>query len=173
MRNLEAKFRLKDLARSHASAESLGYTFRAALVQHDTFFAVPHGRLKLRVEPEGGAALIHYGREPRGPLQLSRYEIVPVAEPDRLRAILSAALGVLAEVHKHRSLLMRDNVRLHLDRVAGLGEFGEIEAVIADGEDPEASRGAVDELLAALAVAPADLIDVSYFELMQARAPDP
>ncbi len=44
--------------------------------------------------------------------------------------------------------------------------LGEIEAVIADGDDPERSRGAVDEILAALGVAPPDLIDVSYFELL-------
>ena len=61
---------------------------------------------------------------------------------------------------------MRDNVRLHLDQVARLGDFGEVEAVIADGDDPEHSRGAVDEILAALGVAPSDLIDVSYFEML-------
>jgi adenylate cyclase class IV len=65
-----------------------------------------------------------------------------------------------------RILLMRDNVRLHLDRVASLGDFGEIEAVIADGEDPERSRTAVDETLSALGIAQADLIYISYFEML-------
>ena len=37
--------------------------------------------------------------------------------------------------------------------VTRLGEFGEVEAVIAAGDDPEHSRGAVDEILAALGVA--------------------
>ena len=41
--------------------------------------------------------------------------------------------------------MMRDNVRLHLDTVANLGEFGEIEAVIAEGDSPEQSRAAVIE----------------------------
>ena len=79
--------------------------------------------------------------------------------------MLEAALGMIAEVRKGRILLMRANVRLHLDRVEGLGDFGEIEAVIADGDDPERSRAAVDETLAALGIARGDLIDVSYFEL--------
>ncbi len=67
--------------------------------------------------------------------------------------------------------MMRDNVRLHLDRVAKLGQFGEIEAVIADGDDPERSRVAVDEILAALGVEQPDLIDVSYFEMLADGTP--
>jgi predicted adenylyl cyclase CyaB len=168
MRNLEAKFRLGDLRIARRCAEELGYTFRGVLIQRDTFFNVAHGKLKLRDE-HGGAALIQYGREERDSLQLSRYQIVPVGDPERMRAILAAALGVLAEVRKERALLMRGHVRLHLDCVDGLGEFGEIEAVIAEGDDPERSRAAVDELLAALGVARADLIGVSYFELARRR----
>lgn len=38
--------------------------------------------------------------------------------------------------------------------------------VIADGDDPERSRDAVNEILATLGVAQADLIDASYFELL-------
>ena len=171
MRNLEAKFRLADHARARASAEAIGYTERAMLRQRDTFFLVARGKLKLReIADEAGGVLIYYGREERGDLQLSRYEIAPVADPATIRAMLGAALGILAEVRKERVLLMRANVRLHLDRVADLGDYGEIEAVIADGDDPEGSRAAVDELLAALGVARSDLIAVSYFEMIAARA---
>ena len=81
---------------------------------------------------------------------LSNYEIVKVADPPRTLRILATALGPIAVVEKVRTLMMRDNVRLHLDQVARLGDYGEIEAVIADGDDPERSRGAVNEILAAL-----------------------
>ena len=57
-----------------------------------------------------------------GEVQLSRYEIVPVPDPAAMRTMLAAALGTLAEVRKERTLLMRANVRLHLDRVAELGD---------------------------------------------------
>lgn len=168
MRNLEAKFRLTDLAAAEARAATLGYTRRAILRQRDTFFRVAAGKLKLREEGDG-AALIFYRRDDSGALKLSNYEIVPVAEPAQMAAILTEALGVLAVVEKQRLLMMLDHVRLHLDRVAALGEFGEIEAVIADGDDPERSRAAVDRLLSALQVGPGDLIDVSYFELLARR----
>ena len=164
MRNLEAKFRLTDLGTARELAMAIGYTPRSVLRQRDTFFRVANGKLKLRVE-DIRAMLIHYGRKETNSLQLSTFEIVTIPDAEKTRTMLADALGVIAEVRKERILLMRANVRLHLDRVEGLGEFGEIEAIIADGDDPEASRAAVDETLAALQIGREDLIDVPYFEL--------
>jgi adenylate cyclase len=165
MRNLEAKFRLADLEAARAAALALGYVAVASLTQRDTFFPVAQGKLKLREQPPD-AWLIHYARGGDGALMLSRYEMVPVAEATRTREILARALGILAEVRKHRTLLMRRNVRFHLDRVEGLGTFGEIEAVLGQRADAGAARAEVDELLRALGVGARALIDVSYFELM-------
>jgi predicted adenylyl cyclase CyaB len=165
MRNLEAKFRLADLDAARASALALGYAVAARFTQRDTFFAVAHGKLKLREQPPD-AWLIHYQRGADGALMLSRYEIVPVAEAPRTREMLADALGVVAEVRKHRTLLVRRNVRFHLDRVEGLGGFGEIEAVLNEGQSVEAARADVDELLGALGIRADELIGLSYFELM-------
>ena len=62
--------------------------------------------------------------------------------------------------------MMRDHIRLHLDRVEGLGEFGEIEAVLGEQGDAEASRPAVDELLRTFGVNGDNLIAESYFEML-------
>jgi predicted adenylyl cyclase CyaB len=165
MKNLEAKFRLSNHAEAEERARAIGYTRRAVLNQRDTFFRVANGKLKLR-EENGSAVLIFYHRGESGPLMLSNYEIAKVADPPRTLRILATALGPIAVVEKVRTLMMRDNVRLHLDQVERLGEFGEIEAVIADCDDPERSRSAVNEILGALKVEKADLIDVSYFEMI-------
>jgi adenylate cyclase class IV len=171
MRNLEAKFPLGDLDAARAAALALGYTASASFVQRDTFFVIAHGKLKLREQPPE-AWLIHYERDRQSGLMLSRYDIVPVADPTRTRAMLARALGVLAEVHKHRTLLTRRNVRFHLDRVETLGGFGEIEAVLGEGSEraagdsPGSARAAVAQLLEALGVGARELIEVSYFELM-------
>lgn len=149
---------------------AIGYSPRSVLRQRDTFFRVANGKLKLR-EEDIRAMLIHYGRKETDSLQLSNYEIVPIPDAENTRAMLAEALGVIAEVRKDRILLVRANVRLHLDRVEGLGDFGEIEAVIAAGDDPEASRAAVDETLAALQIGRNDLIDISYFEIAAQAAP--
>jgi adenylate cyclase class 2 len=169
MQNLEAKFKLDDLGRARKQAEAIKYQFKATLVQRDTFFRVAKGKLKLR-EEESGAWLICYGREDSQQLKLSSYEIVPIPEPEKTRAMMTQALGTIATVMKTRILMMRDHIRLHLDRVDGLGEFGEIEAVLGEGGDPEASRPAVDELLRALEVNRANLIAESYFEML--RSPE-
>jgi predicted adenylyl cyclase CyaB len=174
LRNLEAKFALGDLDAARVAAVELGYTARASLLQRDTFFAVAHGKLKLREQPPE-AWLIQYERDRESGLMLSRYEIVSVADQARTRDILARALGVIAEVHKHRTLLIRRNVRLHLDRVETLGGFGEIEAILDEGSEADAGEGAVraraavDELLEALGVGAGELIEVSYFELLARR----
>src|SRR5208282_20404 len=162
----EAKFRLANRERTLQQALAIGFRKRAELSQRDTFFVTASGKLKLR-EEAGGAQLIFYQRRDIEALQLSDYEIVPVAEPLRMRSIMASAFGVLAEVVKRRVLLMRDNVRLHLDSVEGLGDFGEIEAVLVEGENEAANRDRVARLLVDLGIGGADLIDVSYFELMQ------
>ena len=168
MRNLEAKFSIEDAPLARARAEEIGFSMRGTLGQRDTFFVVANGKLKLREEADG-AALIHYSRAHEGTLEVSNYEIVPVADPDALHAMLTKALGIVAEVHKVRTLLIRRNVRLHLDRVEGLGSFGEIEAVVGEDETPEIYRIEVDEILTVLEVTPAKLISESYFEMMARR----
>jgi len=166
VKNLEAKFPLVDLLEARKRAEGIGYVERARLTQRDTFFRVAHGKLKLR-EEDDRAMLIHYAREEQSAaLQLSTYHIVPIVDPEPTRRMLEASLGTIAVVRKERILLTRDNVRFHLDRVHGLGDFGEIEAVIAENADPEDSRAAVDQLLSTLSIGRSDLIEVSYFELI-------
>ena len=165
MRNLEAKFRLPDHRIARARAESIGFVFRAAFEQRDVFFVARAGKLKLR-EEEGRACLIHYRRSPHDGLDLSDYEIVEVTDGAKAYAMLATAMGVVGEVRKRRTLLARRNVRLHLDRVEGLGDFGEIEAVLGEGDSAADFHADVREILAALDVGPGDLIDRSYFEMI-------
>jgi predicted adenylyl cyclase CyaB len=164
MRNVEAKFRLRDRDRMRERALALGFVEKATFAQRDTFFRVASGKLKLR-EEQTGACLIYYRRDGSAGSQLSDYEIIPVAEPERVRMILCEGLGILAEVRKDRTLLLLGNIRLHLDRVEGLGEFGEFEAVVSDTDAVESMRHRVTRLLADLGVARDDLVEASYFEL--------
>ncbi len=167
--NLEAEFRLRDFVAAEAAAAALGYVDQGTLIQRDTFFVVPNGKLKLREETGIGARLIGYSRREVDGLLLSDYRLVPVTDAAGTRAVLSEALGLLAEVRKRRRLWLHGSVRLHLDRVEGLGDFGEIEAVVGTGESAEVWRAFVDRTLAALGIGAADLIEGSYFELAAAR----
>ena len=64
-RNVELKATDPDPERSLATVRDLGAEERGTLVQRDTYFRVADGRLKLREETPGGAALIQYARADR------------------------------------------------------------------------------------------------------------
>jgi homotetrameric cytidine deaminase len=133
--NVELKAVDPDPERSLAVCLRLGAEDRGVLRQRDTYFRARAGRLKVREEEPGGATLVQYDRQDGAHARQSRYRLVPVAEPGELKAALDAALGTLVVVDKERHLLLWESVRIHLDRVSGLGEFVELEDVGADGPE--------------------------------------
>jgi adenylate cyclase class 2 len=100
--------------------------------QKDTYFQVQHGRLKLR---EGNIenSLIHYIRHNVAGAKQSDVILYEHAPAPRLKDALTAALGIKVVVDKRRRIYFVGNVKLHFDRVAGLGTFVEVEAIDADG----------------------------------------
>lgn len=130
-RNLEIKIKVTSLApyRRHLAArESCERT--AMLRQADHYFHVRRGYLKLRVVPGGTSELIFYERPRRRGTRESRYTTWRVDEPGAALRLLAAALGVEAIVRKTREVFLVDGARIHLDRVAGLGTFVEIEVLM-------------------------------------------
>jgi homotetrameric cytidine deaminase len=171
-RNVELKARDRDPARSLERALALGADDRGELVQRDTYFATPRGRLKLREQEPGGAELIAYERSDRADARESRYRLAPVADGAALREALDAALGTTVVVAKRRRLLLWEGVRIHLDEVAGLGAFVELEGVAAPGSDLTAEGERVARLRAELGIADADLEATGYADLLAATTAD-
>jgi homotetrameric cytidine deaminase len=174
-RNVELKAHDADPGKTLERALAAGADDRGLLRQRDTYFAVPHGRLKLREEEPGGATLISYQRPDAAADKVSEYRLVPVVDADALRAALGEANGVLAVVDKRRRLLLWDGVRIHLDSVNGLGTFIELEAVAGPGSDLERERTQVARLRELLEIRDDDLREGSYADaVIAARAePDP
>ena len=165
---IEFKARCADLARArdvltaeHASGPDVDR-------QIDTYFRVPHGRLKLR-EGTVEHALIHYHRPDTADPKRSDVTLVPTgSDASALKMALTAALGVLVVVDKTREIYFVDNVKVHLDRVVGLGTFVEVEAIADDThQTEEVLRAQCERMLAALGVREADLIAVSYSDLLR------
>jgi adenylate cyclase class IV len=130
-RNLEIKVKVASLAPYRQRlARVEGCARGAVLRQADHYFHVPRGYLKLRVVRGGVSELIFYQRPKRRGTRESRYLKWPVAEPDTALGLLTAALGVETVVRKTREVFLVDGARIHLDRVAGLGTFIEIEVLI-------------------------------------------
>jgi homotetrameric cytidine deaminase len=168
-RNVELKAIDPDPGRTLERALAAGAQDRGVLVQRDTYFAVPSGRLKLREEEPGGATLIAYERPDEASERVSDYRIVEAAEPAALRAALAAANGVLTVVEKRRRLLLwEETVRIHLDDVDGLGAFVEIEAVAAPGSDLSRERAQVARLRELLEIGDGALRAGSYADALLA-----
>jgi homotetrameric cytidine deaminase len=166
LRNVEIKATDPEPARTLRLALAAGARDDGFLMQRDTYFRVPRGRLKIREEEGAEPRLIPYDRAE----QLSRYQLVPADET--LRDALARSLGVRVVVAKRRRLLMwEETVRIHLDEVDGLGTFMEIEAVAADGSDLTRERDQLARLRAILEITDDRLIDSSYSDML--LAPDP
>ncbi len=169
-RNVELKAQDPDPSRTLQRALAAGARDHGLLAQRDTYFAVPRGRLKLREEEPGGATLIAYQRPDAAAERVSSYRLVPVPDPDPLRAALDAACGVAAVVVKRRRLLAWETVRIHLDEVEELGSFLELEAVAEPGSDLSRERAQVAHLRAVLEIPDAALREGSYADALMASA---
>ncbi|MEA2380894.1 MAG: cytidine deaminase [Solirubrobacteraceae bacterium] len=171
-RNVELKARDPEPERSLERARALCAEDRGELRQRDTYFAAPRGRLKLREQQPGGAELIAYERPDAAQARESRYRIAPVADPDALRDALDAALGTVAVVDKRRRLFVWEGVRIHLDRVEGLGAFVELEGVAGADSDLAREGELVARLRAELAISD-DAIEATGYADLLTGAPVP
>jgi adenylate cyclase class IV len=171
-RNVEIKARIDSVEAMLAVARSLADGPLLTIEQDDTFFVCAQGRLKLRDFGDGSGELIHYNRADAAGAKLSDYVRVPTREPAALREALARAQGVLGRVRKTRRLLLAGQTRIHLDRVAGLGDFLELEVVLRDAQSETDGATIADALLQALGVAPIQRVAGAYLDLLSAgRAP--
>jgi predicted adenylyl cyclase CyaB len=171
-RNVEIKARLTQPDGVRRRVEALADGPPELLEQEDTFFACPEGRLKLRRFGDGAAELISYRREDTAGPRESRFCKAPVADADLLEAVLGAALGVLGRVRKRRLLYLAGPTRIHLDQVECLGWFLELEVVLGDDQTVADGEAIAHDLMAALGITEADLVDVAYVDLVK-QEPNP
>lgn len=167
MRNIEIKASLPDPGAAEERVLATGATFQWSRRQRDLFFRVPVGYLKLRTADEGPAELIAYAREAGAQPRPSDYDIAPVADPAALETVLSRGLGVRGAVLKVRRLYLWRHTRIHLDEVAGLGSFLELETVVR-GISPEDAEAEAREVIAMLGLDPARFLDRPYLEMLEA-----
>ncbi|GKS89698.1 class IV adenylate cyclase [Acidovorax sp. SUPP2539] len=171
-RNIEIKARLPSpgaLAALEARAAALADRGPERIHQDDTFFRCAAGRLKLRAFSAGAGELIFYRRpDVQGP-RTAFYVRTPTADPDGLREALTLAHGQAGRVVKERTLYLVGRTRVHLDRVAGLGEFMELEVVLDEAEPEDGGLREAHDLMARLGVAPAQWVDCAYVDLLRGR----
>jgi predicted adenylyl cyclase CyaB len=134
--------------------------------QIDTYFETPTGRLKLR---QGNIenSLIYYDRKDTLEVKSSNIILERINEKTNLRDILKITNGIKVTVDKRRKILFIDNVKFHIDNVAGLGGFMEIEAIDTDRVRTEAQlKDQCDYYMKELQIMESDLLSVSYSDML-------
>ena len=169
-RNVEIKARVASIDALLTRARALAQCDAELIAQDDTFFRVPHGRLKLREFADGSAELIHYQRADTVDAKLSDYRRVPAPDAAALREALERALGLRGRVRKRRWLLLAGQTRIHLDRVEGLGEFMELEVVLRDDQTEADGARIANQLMHELGLERAERIAGAYLDLLAERA---
>lgn len=170
-RNIEIKARIDRVEALLPRARRLADGEPELIEQDDRFYAVPHGRLKLRCLADGSGELIHYFRADESAPKASDYVRVPAPDPAALHAALARACGELGRVRKKRWLLMAGATRIHLDRVEGLGDHMELEVVLHAGQTDAQGAAIAEDLMHALGLADAPRVAGAYLDLLLARAP--
>lgn len=166
-RNIEIKARARAFDELRERAAALSSDAPLIFRQQDFFYDVPRGRLKLRQFDDGTPAeLIFYQRDDRDGPRASYYTRSPVTNPEAMHALLATALTTRGIVTKERHVYLVGRTRIQLDRVDGLGDFIEIEVVLAPEDDEEGGTGEAHALLAKLGVPQTDLVAQAYVDLL-------
>ncbi|MCI0556350.1 MAG: CYTH domain-containing protein [Anaerolineae bacterium] len=165
-KNIEFKAFVGEADIVSANCERLGAKLIRDHLQTDTYYLVPHGRLKLRESNKFGRCLIEYHRRDLPQARESEYTILDVdhnAEP--YLKVLDRVLDHLVIVTKRRRTYLLGASLINVDIVEGLGQFVEVEVQIEKCESTSQAQREAERLRKALGVNPADMISFSYAEL--------
>ena len=166
-RNVEIKAHLSDYEDTDRRARELSRSEPVVIKQEDVFFPCPSGRLKLRIlGPERGELIFYQRPDQEGP-KTSHYSLAPTSDPAGMRNVLAAAYGEKAVVRKIRHLYLVGRTRIHLDRVEGLGDFLELEVVLAGEDETGDGEAEAHVLMKQLGISRADLVPDAYVDLLE------
>ena len=165
-RNIEIKARIDSIEILAAEVAAIARGEPVEIFQDDTFFRCDSGRLKLRSFADGAGELIYYRRANQEGPKESFYLRTATGQPDSLRESLCLAYGQVGRVRKLRLVFIVGRTRIHLDSVEQLGQFLELEVVLAEGEPVDAAIRESRALMERLGIQTHQLIDCSYVDLI-------
>lgn len=164
--NVEIKAKCRDSNRVRNYLLNNGAVYKGSDEQTDTYFNVPHGRLKLR---EGNIEnnLIFYDRGNQAGPKDSHFHLVKVEDANGLKEVLTKSNKIKIIVRKRREIYYIANVKFHIDEVPELGSFIEIEAgnLLADLSAVQL-REQCNFYLHELGIKNEDLVEVSYSDML-------
>lgn len=168
--NIEIKAFVHDMRDLRERVARLNAEYRGEITQHDTFFRVPVGRLKVRRFKNGEREIIYYIRNSCvGPKKSKYYRL-------KIGSSLYFALKPFARVWpkkgnviKSRELFILGDTRIHLDSVEGLGNYLEFEVMI-DSDNSSANdygKAKANLLLKSLCIPRESLLEDAYIDIIR------
>lgn len=164
MQNVEFKAELRDLALARTLLRKIHATHLDTLEQTDTYYRLTDGRLKKRETKGQPTEVIFYHRENAARARLSRFTIY--SQTQARQHFGAAELPVWVKVVKVRELYMHSGVRIHLDKVEGLGTFIEFEALVTSQTPQATCYQAVELLKQALLPVMGEMLSHSYCDMV-------
>ncbi|MEM9605527.1 MAG: class IV adenylate cyclase [Pseudomonadota bacterium] len=119
---------------------------------------------------DGSAELIYYERDDTAEPEGSFYLVAPQADPDCADAALRRAVGYGGRVRKQRTSYRVGRTRVHLDRVDGLGDFMELEVVLAESDEVGEGVAEAERIRTALGIPLDALVEGAYLDLLSRDA---
>ena len=174
MKNIEFKAELRDLELAKAIAMNVGAKRAAVLLQTDEYVRVPEGRLKRRVERNDAAGAVRelwiwYDRPDRTGPRASRWTSLDDRQVEVRWPGLDRTVARL--IIKRREVWSVENIRIHLDAVAGLGNYLELHGIVDHTADPGETRLKVTSLMEQFRPALGEPVSGSYSELGSRESP--
>lgn len=164
MQNVEFKAELMDLPLARTICRALGATMIATMQQKDSYYKLPHGRLKKREMPGEPTEYIFYQRPDKMQPKVSQFTIY--SQNEAMTKFGATELPVWLVVKKVRELWMLGNVRIHLDVVDGLGSFLEFEALVTPQQNVATCQEIVADLRQKLQPAMGEPVSVGYSDMV-------
>lgn len=167
--NIEFKAKVSGYGEMKAAMQRITGAEPILLDQTDVFYNCKKRRVKLRTICGSRHELIIYNRKNVSGPKLSKYIRIRVKHFNLVNKFLASLFGTRGTVRKRRTVFLKDNIRFHLDRVEGLGDFMEIEYVLSPTESRENALKEVNVLLQALDIRAEMLIECAYIDLLQKK----
>jgi len=164
--NVELKAYCVDPDETLRRLAELGARHQGVDTQTDVYYRVPKGRLKLR-RGEWENNLIHYNRSDEPAPKESHVSLVPLGNDRTVDNLIDAALNRDVVVAKSRHIVWLGNVKFHVDNVAELGSFVEIEAIDYGEQDSDTLLAQCHEYMQLLGIRVEDLDSRSYSDMLR------
>ena len=167
-KNYELKVKLSNYDTAKWKAESFikRYKEKHHILENQKdiyYYKVGFRRLKLRIIDDKHGHLVYYDRKDTTDKRVSKYLLSETNNPLELDQILRKFLKVQLVVDKVREIYTAENLRIHLDRIKGVGIFLEFEIIY---ESLDEAKKLMKELMKHFQFKKSDFIKESYSDLV-------